>query len=526
MIADLKLELERANAAADQDRTQVAPLHPAAPVAEEVEVTREVEVMLELTPEPMAEEPVPGEETTEQTLPPVTIREQFADTAFWEPLLVTDRAGRARVTVTLPDNLTTWVMRGVGLTADTVVGERTVDLVATKPLLVRPVTPRFFVAEDRARLAANVNNNTDEDLLVDVSLIAEGVRISPDTPHSQPITIAAHSEGKATWDVTVADVPHVQLTFSAVSGTYADAAKPRLTTGPAGSLPIYRYSAPDIVGTAGQLVEGGSRTETILLPDTFDDRRGQLTLKLDTSLATSMQDGLKYLRHYPYKCTEQTVSRFLPNVLTFHALESLGIERPQLAERLPGLVGVGLEKLYREQNPDGGWGWWYNPRDWHSNPYLSAYVVFSLVKAQQAGIDVSEGVLAKGIQYLQAQVESVDKYGDFRNANRQTWLLYVLAEGGAASSDKLDELFEHREQASFYARAYLAQALWLNDPEDARLVTLLSDLNNAAIFSATGAHWEENKHDWWAMNTDTRSTAIVIDTLTKLDPENATSSPR
>ncbi|NIU62327.1 MAG: hypothetical protein GWN66_14920, partial [Pseudomonas stutzeri] len=48
----------------------------------------------------------------------------------------------------------------------------------------------------------------------------------------------------------------------------------------------------------------------------------------------------------------------------------------------------------------------------------------------------------------------------------------------------------------------------------------MSDLNNAAILSATGAHWEETDYDWWAMNTDTRSTAVILDTLARLDPGN------
>ena len=83
--------------------------------------------------------------------------------------MVTDEAGRATITVPLPDNLTTWTVRGVGLSAEAIVGEATSDLVATKPLLIRPVAPRFFVVEDRAQLAANVNNNTDEDLEVEVT---------------------------------------------------------------------------------------------------------------------------------------------------------------------------------------------------------------------------------------------------------------------------------------------------------------------------------------------------------------------
>ncbi len=459
----------------------------------------------------------------ERAAPPagVEVREEFADTAYWNPRIVTDREGRAAITLKLPDNLTTWTLRAVGLTADTRVGEGSADLVATKLLLVRPVAPRFFVVDDRAQLAANVSNNTGQDLTVEVTLSAEGVGVQAETPPRQTVVVPAHSERKVTWWVTVQDAVNAQLIFSAVSGEYADASKPRLSTGPDGSLLVFRYTTPDIVGTAGQLIEGGSRTEAIALPPEFDERRGSLTVQLDPSLAAGMQDGLRYLEHFEYECTEQTVSRFLPNVLTHHALKTLGLENPELAERLPGLVDEGLNKLYLQQNPDGGWGWWYNAEQQISNPHVSAYVVFALLKAQQSGIAVKSEALNKGIAYLQGQIQAVRDYHHYRNANQQAWLLYVLAEGQAAPQDTLAELYENREKLSYYARAYLAQALWLNNRNDSRLPTLLSDLNNAAILSATGAHWEEANYDWWAMNTDTRSTAIVLDTLVKLDPQNA-----
>ena len=57
-------------------------------------------------------------------------------------------------------------------------------------------------------------------------------------------------------------------------------------------------------------------------------------------------------------------------------------------------------------------------------------------------------------------------------------------------------------------------------PGDGKIKTLLADLNSAAILSATGAHWEEDQRDWWSMNTDTRTTAIVLDAMIKLDPKN------
>ena len=127
-----------------------------------------------------------------RTGPDLTIREQFSDTAYWNANVTTDAAGKASVQVKLPDNLTTWVMRGVGLTADTRVGEGTVEIVATKPLLIRPVTPRFFVVGDTAELSANVSNHTDSALDVQVGLATRGLTITGQL--TQTVQVPANGE--------------------------------------------------------------------------------------------------------------------------------------------------------------------------------------------------------------------------------------------------------------------------------------------------------------------------------------------
>jgi len=455
----------------------------------------------------------------------VQVREEFADTAYWNAVVVTGKDGQATVNLKLPDNLTTWVMRGVGVTNDTRVGEGTVELVSTKPLLIRPVTPRFFVVGDKAQLAAIVNNNTDTALQATVALSATGVTLS--TPAKQTASIPARGEAKLTWDVLVQDVVQTDLVFwataspGAAAEQYSDASKPRLATGPDGSLIVLRYSAPDIVGTAGDLASAGGRTEVIALPPQYDNRQGELTVQLDASLAAAMQDGLKYLEHYEYECAEQTVSRFLPNVLTYRALKELGVSDPELEKRLPGLVKEGLDKLYNQQRKDGGWGWWADSQE--SSAHVTAYVVFALTKAQQSDLAVKGDVLQRGQQFLVSKLVAARDLNSTHTANQQAWVLYVLAEGNAKSQisnikSQLSDLYENRDKLSHYGRAYLALSLWLSEAKDARLATLLSDLNNAAILSATGAHWEENMRDWWAMNTDTRSTAIILDALARISP--------
>ncbi len=447
----------------------------------------------------------------------VTLREDFADTAYWSPAVTTDRDGRATLEVKLPDNLTTWIVRAVGTTADTRVGEGLSSTLVTKPLLVRPVAPRFFVVGDRVRLAASVTNQTVQDL--DVALTLASVGLALEAPAVQTMTVPAGSERQATWWVTVEDVENVDLAWSAVSGELSDAARPRLTTGPEGTIPVYRYTAPETVGTAGDLRQAGSRTEIISLPAGYDADASRLDVRLDVSLAAAMQEGLTYLEHFEYECTEQVVSRFLPNVLTYRALRLLGVEDAELAARLHDLVLEGLDKLYVRQNGDGGWGWWDGDS---SSPYLTAYALYALLRLQESDTLVRSDVIDRAARHLESTLVSEQDLRSMREANRQAWVLYVLSLAGRSdpAASYASQLFENRAKLSHYGKAYLAMTLDGFGRPRVEIDALLSDLINASIQSATGMHWEEPAYDWWAMNTDTRSTAIILDAFVQLDPNH------
>jgi hypothetical protein len=456
------------------------------------------------------------ERASNQATPAITVREEFADTAYWNPTVTTDAGGRASVQLTLPDNLTTWVLRGVAATDDTLVGEGVSELVSTKPLLVRPVTPRFFTVGDTAELAANVSNITAQALQVEVGLAATGLALT--SPQTVTLDIAAGGEAQATWSASALDVEAAGLVFTAVSGQYADAAKPRLATGPDGTLPVYRYSVPEIVGTGGQLEAAGARTEVVGLPPNVDGRNGELHVRLDPSLAAGLRDALTFLEYYPDESAEATVSRFLPNVLAARTLRTLGVPDAELESRLPALVNEGLDRLYRQQRGDGGWGWW--PDD-ESNAYISAYAVFGMLKAKEAGYSVRDDVVSRGLDFLETQLIAEGRTvvdWDVVSADQQAWLLFVLGEAGRRNGTRLDDLFAAREKLGVAARAFLAMSMHRVNAGDARLKTLLSDLNNQAITSATGTHWEEQARGWWSFGTDTRTTAVALAALTRLDP--------
>ena len=93
----------------------------------------------------------------------------------------------------------------------------------------------------------------------------------------------------------------------------------------------------------------------------------------------------------------------------------------------------------------------------------------------------------------------------------------MLARTGHSDVNRTVALYEEWQSLPLYARAYLAQTLYFIDPEDARLKNLVGSLVDSASLSASGAHWEEGAVDYWNWNSDTRTTAIVLDALIRID---------
>lgn len=437
------------------------------------------------------------------------VRRNFLDTAFWKADVVTDVTGRASVSIPLPDNLTTWNLTARGVTAQTLVGLAKTDILSTKPLLVRPVAPRFFVVGDHTLLEAVVNNNTDQDVSADVRLDAQGLTLNSSV--QQPLTIKAHDKAKVTWQTVVNPVDDVVVKFSAAGGGAGSSLQDSLEM----TLPIVRPISAETVATAGQV--DTQNAEQIVLPADADKSAGELQIDLSPSLAAASRSSLSYLEQFDYECSEQTVSKFLPNVVTFQALKKLGITRPELERPLAQTVSSQIQRLYSLQHADGGWGWWANDA---SRPNLTAYALYGLYSASQAGFPVDADVMNRAAQYLNDYLNKpVDVQAGYAY-NERAFVIFVLSEKGDENTGRAVSLFDKRTNLDGYGKAFLLMTLQKAKLEQAG--TLKAELAAAAIQSATGAHWEEKKIDYWTMNTNTRSTAIAIMALARTDPTNAT----
>ena len=312
------------------------------------------------------------------------------------------------------------------------------------------------------------------------------------------------------WPIAVqTDSDAVTVTLTAGSVTASDAVRV--------VLPVRRYQTPEVVATAGTVPATG-RVESIVVPHAAGDD-GELLLNLEPSLAAGMLEGMDYLAHYPYECNEQTVSRFLPNLLTVRALRALDIENAALESQLSFQVGVAVQRLASRQNDDGGWGYWPNQK---SSPFITSYVLWGLAMADEFGYAVPSLSLDAATSYLQRQFVAPADVTAVVRLNELAFTHFVLAEIDVGDPGRASTLYDERERLSLYGKAFLAMALAKTnrtETEDPRVETLLDDLFAGAQFSATGAAWHEREDDWANMSSDTRTSAIVLTAFLRLEPD-------
>ena len=440
------------------------------------------------------------------------VREKFPDTAYWNAELITDADGRAQVSLALPDNLTTWQASTRGVTQDTRVGQSDASIITTKELLVRPVVPRFLVVGDHVQFAAVVQNNTSGALQVTASLQANGLVLDDPSLATLQLDVPANGRQRVEWWATVQDVDSADLIFSANSGGLQDVIRPA-----GGQIPVLHYSAPQTFATSGTLDEGGKRIELVSLPRSFDPQGGTLRLELSSSLAGSLFSALDVLELYPYECTEQTLSRFLPNLELYRVLQEFGIQSPDTQSRLERTLGEGLERLQAYQNQDGGWSWWQGGE---SDQFVTAYAVFGLVRARQAGSQVSDAAIQRGVDYLNATLTSPHSLAESWQLDRLALVNFVLAQADSGSPAEAEALFQMRDRLSPWAQALLALTLDRFSQGGEATRTLVADLETSAMRSATGAHWEEQEAGYINMSTPVSTSSIVAYALAQLDPKS------
>ncbi|MFZ1400595.1 MAG: alpha-2-macroglobulin family protein, partial [Candidatus Promineifilaceae bacterium] len=434
-------------------------------------------------------------------------RQDFPDTAVWQPTLTTDFNGEVSVTTTLPDSLTSWRATAKATTADTQVGEAIANVITRQDVIVRPLLPRILTAGDTLALSAIVHNYSDAPQSLVVTLEIGDQRLEIGGEAAQTVTIQPGQQRIVGWPVEAVAAGEVDVLITAV---------PTTGIGPSDAiqlpLTIQPLAVPDVTTEVGQFT---GRYETTVNVPADALPMSVVELQLSRSIAGSLLEGLQYLTGYPYGCVEQTMSKALPNAVVGRALNQLGVTNPTLQAELPGQINASIQRLYGFQHEDGGWGWWY---DDDTHDYQTAWVIFGLAQVADAGYEIDPGVIERGVNWLNENQGRMDP-------RTRAFALYAMAVAGLPN--EAATLGLHRDRIALNGDEFslAALALTLHKIGEAELAAeVLAELGETAVSTNNNVYWQGANHDGYygdkVMASDIRTTALALSAYSQIQPRS------
>jgi len=506
----------------------------------------------------------PGQE------PAVQVRNDFRSTVFWQPDVVTDQQGVATVKVKYPDSLTGWQATARVASAGNQFGIASTATRTKQPLIVRLQAPRFFLVGDKVTVSAVINNNTDQPMHARPELNAEGLDVSGRlvdgqlTAHApESVEVKPNSETRVDWLVSVEKAGAAKIKVTARGDQYSDAME--------NNFAVYEHGIEKLLYKSGK-ARAAETTVSLNIPAARKPESTQFTVQVAPSMAVTMLDALPYLIDYPYGCVEQTMSRFLPAVITAKTLKDQGLS-PEAAmskvfggiepasaqathpdgkrslKQLDEITKQSLDRLYSMQHEDGGWGWW---KDDESDHFMTAYVVWGLSLARKAGIEIKADALDEAVEYLDKELVEEET-----NLDRQAWMLHALAAYQASKKEAddddveisefqtkaFDNLWNNREKLNAYTRSLVALSAHYFGFKD-KAQTLVRNLENGVKVDRAPdtsvvrrgaqvsdpdvmatAHWGEDGLYYRWSDGGVEATSFALRAILAIDPQNKLVEP-
>ena len=372
-------------------------------------------------------------------------RKDFRPTAFFEPLLVTDKKGKATCTFKVPDNLTTFRLTAVGV-KDELLAIQEGEFQVQNPMNVQAVQPRRLRVRDIAECGVIVTNleDTAHDVTVEVA-VRKPLQRDTDTA-SGLITVpgAASIDGKAShtvkveagrtsviyFDVAAEEAGNVELVYKVTSDSFKERLVSKILIEKSYSMEKVALS-----GSTGYVDKGKiSSTEYFQIPGFAKDGAGSLKVTLDATRLGLLGGAVNYVFDYPYGCMEQQSSRIIPLVAFDSYIDVFGLDNRISDTR--SLVKSYFADWKNIQHSNGGFPYWPDGR--YESYYVSVRIAHIYAMALDRGYTPEE--LAINIDKLKRYL--INNYSDNNSSYIQAYACYVFSllkdsslDGGLAALD-------------------------------------------------------------------------------------------
>ncbi len=449
-----------------------------------------------------------------------TIRSRFVSTAVWTPGAVTDANGIATVKFTAPDNLTAFRMMALAADRGHRFGSADKRFTVSKPLQLLSSLPRFLAVGDVLSGGVVVHNETGMAGTAIVKLITDG-KVTNGGAAERTVPVPKDGRVPVLFELTAARPGKAVLDFTVTMDGEGDAVRLE--------LPVEYPSPVQVVQVATGLAKGVTKVP-VAMPANVLPSSAELVIAVDPDGLSGIDEGLRDLIQYPYGCLEQTTSKLIPMIAVRDLAESLAIDG-LTGPALDNFIKAGVTKIGLHQTAYGGFSLWPGGEP---DTYYTAYGLWGLYLAKQAGYRVDQTRINDGLEYLrndgQSPNQSRPHYNEYGNQGAQAFALYVRAVlGDKAAQTAATTMSADLSKLPIYGKAFLARALAVGlgakDPAVTKIVGELEDYASAAGKNEALIQEPQEREMWAYLSSSVRTSAVVLSALVELDPKNAVIEP-
>lgn len=356
-------------------------------------------------------------------------RKGEAPAAYWSGIV--EVKGEREFTYTLPDHFNGSLRVMAVAVNDATVGVAQSKALVRGDFVLSPNVPAMVSPGDVFEVSVGVANNIPDsasDAPVQVSLKAPPTLEVQGS--GQTLKLGPMREGVVIFKVKVKDTQNATLGPATLRFSASLGAKSALRRMDVSVRPATPRATTVSVGQFKGSAEMSLPRD--LVPEL---RRQEVAVSV---LPLAMAPGLMgYLDSVPYQCTEQLVSRTLPNLLLARRPE-LGLATPQAAARA---FDDTVRVLRSRQNAEGGFGLW--TASVHADEFVSVYAAHLLIESSEGelvGVTLPADMLKSSQAYLQQLAGSHP--ADLTAARVRAYAIYLLTRQGQLTTPWLASLRE------------------------------------------------------------------------------------
>ena len=348
------------------------------------------------------------------------LRQFFPETWTWEPTLLTDDQGIAKLTLTAPDNITGWKLSVMGTwpeapsgTPGIVFGEA--ELKVFQDFFVEPDLPVSVVRGENFTARVSIFNYLDQEQSVNLTLEdADGFELRGE--NELEVQVPANSATPVSFEIVPTEIGTFPLKLTAIADSGADAVLRELKVIPEG---VTSQQIKNGVIAAGETVSLEALTPPEAVPDSHT-----AFLYLSPSPVAQSMNGVADLLEMPYGCGEQNMIFLAPDIEILKYLREIGELAPEVRAEAEFFVNVGYQRQLTFQTTDGGFAAFGGEE---GALWLTAFVLSTFSGAREVR-DIDESVLERAAAMLMSrQLED----GSFQTDD---FLIHQEMDGGLENS--------------------------------------------------------------------------------------------